>query len=58
MGWYLRKSVKMGPVRVNFSRRGIGTSVGVKGLRVGASPRDPTSAGGRYGLLFSSKFAA
>jgi uncharacterized protein DUF4236/double zinc ribbon protein len=52
MGWWLRKSVKMGPLRINFSKRGIGMSAGVKGLRVGTGPRGPYIAGGRGGLYF------
>lgn len=52
MGWYLRKSVKMGPVRWNLSRSGIGMSVGVRGLRVGTGPRGAYVAGGRGGLYF------
>ncbi len=35
MAWYFRKSLKLGPVRLNFSKKGLGCSVGVKGLRVG-----------------------
>lgn len=34
MGLRFRKSVKMGPVRVNFSKSGVGYSVGGKGFRV------------------------
>lgn len=34
MGFKFRKSVKMGPVRVNMSKSGIGYSVGGKGMRV------------------------
>lgn len=34
MGLNFRKSVKMGPVRVNFSKSGVGYSVGGKGFRV------------------------
>jgi len=30
-----RKSIKLGPFRINLSSKGIGTSVGVKGLRTG-----------------------
>lgn len=52
MGWYLRKSVKIGPMRVNFSKRGVGASVGVKGFRVGSGPKGPYVAGGRGGLYF------
>lgn len=39
MGFYLRKSLKAGPFRFNFSKSGIGVSVGVKGLRIGTGPR-------------------
>jgi hypothetical protein len=52
MGWYVRKSVRMGPVRWNLSKSGIGMSVGVRGLRVGTGPRGPYVAGGRGGLYF------
>lgn len=34
MGLRFRKSVNMGPVRVNFSKSGVGVSAGVKGYRV------------------------
>ena len=52
MGWYVRKSVRMGPVRWNLSKSGIGMSVGVRGLRVGTGPRGAYVAGGRGGLYF------
>jgi hypothetical protein len=39
MGFYFRKSAKIGPFRVNFSKSGVGMSVGVKGLRAGKGPR-------------------
>lgn len=34
MGFRFRKSVKVGPMRVNFSKSGVGYSVGSKGFRV------------------------
>jgi uncharacterized protein DUF4236 len=37
MGWRFQKRLSMGPLRVNFSRRGVGTSVGIPGLRIGQS---------------------
>lgn len=52
MGWYLRKSFSFGPLRFNLSKSGIGTSVGVKGLRVGTGPKGPYVHGGRHGLYF------
>ncbi|GII78228.1 hypothetical protein Sru01_32100 [Sphaerisporangium rufum] len=34
MGWSYRKSVKMGPFRLNLSRSGVGHSYGGRGFRV------------------------
>src|SRR2546427_344766 len=40
MGWNFRKSLNLGGgLRINFSRRGIGASAGVRGLRFGVGPR-------------------
>lgn len=39
MGLYLRKSVRVGPLRFNLSKGGVGVSAGIKGLRVGTGPR-------------------
>lgn len=33
MGWSFRKSIKVGPARVNLSKSGVGYSVGAGGLR-------------------------
>lgn len=53
MAWYLRKSVRLGPVRFNLSKSGIGTSVGVKGFRVGVRPNGRSYIhAGRYGLYY------
>ena len=35
MPFYIRKSFSAGPVRLNLSKSGIGTSIGVKGARMG-----------------------
>jgi hypothetical protein len=35
MAWKVRRSVRFGPLRVNFSKAGIGYSVGVRGARIG-----------------------
>lgn len=53
MGFYFRKSVSAGPIRFNFSKRGIGVSVGAKGLRYGvrADGQSYVSAG-RYGFCY------
>lgn len=39
MGFRFRKSFKIGGVRINLGKSGVGASVGVKGLRVGVGPR-------------------
>jgi hypothetical protein len=39
MGFYYRKSVRLGPFRVNLSKSGIGYSVGGPGFRTGVSSR-------------------
>jgi len=39
MGWSYRKSVNLGPFRVNVSKGGIGYSVGAKDFRVGVNSR-------------------
>jgi len=52
LGWYLRKSVKMGPLRINFSKSGIGYSVGVRGARIGTGPRGSYVAAGRGGIYY------
>ncbi|GAB6146787.1 DUF4236 domain-containing protein [Desulfocicer niacini] len=59
MGLYLRKSFKAGPVRLNLSKRGLGASVGVKGLRVGtsASGRNYVHAG-RGGLYYRKNLSS
>ncbi|WP_341849552.1 DUF4236 domain-containing protein [Actinomadura rifamycini] len=33
MGWHYRKSIRLGPFRLNLSRRGVGHSVGARGAR-------------------------
>ena len=46
MGWGLRRSLKLGPLKLNFSKSGVGYSVGVRGFRVGkdAKGRSYTAA--------------
>lgn len=39
MGFYIRKSISVGPLRFNLSKSGIGVSSGIKGLRFGTGPR-------------------
>jgi Protein of unknown function (DUF4236) len=39
VGFYLRKSLRMGPIRLNLSKSGLGVSAGVRGARIGVSSR-------------------
>jgi len=32
MAWRFRKSIKLGPLRLNLSKSGVGTSIGVRGF--------------------------
>ncbi len=56
MAWYLRKAFRLGPLRLNVSKRGLGASAGVTGARVGvdASGR-PYVHGGRGGLYYRGR---
>ena len=46
MGFFIRKGINFGPVRVNFSKSGVGVSLGTKGLRLGAGPKGAYVQGG------------
>jgi hypothetical protein len=39
MAWGFRKSIGFGPFRINFSKSGVGASVGIPGLRFGVNSR-------------------
>jgi hypothetical protein len=52
MGLYLRKSVSVGPFRFNLSGSGVGVSVGMRGLRVGAGPRGNYVRIGGHGVYY------
>ncbi|HSY17531.1 MAG TPA: DUF4236 domain-containing protein [Candidatus Acidoferrales bacterium] len=52
MGFYIRKSVSVGPFRFNLSKSGIGVSTGIKGFRVGTGPRGNYVQMGRGGIYF------
>lgn len=54
MPFYFRKSVSAGPFRLNFSKSGVGMSVGVRGLRVGTGPRGHYVHAGMGGLYYRS----
>lgn len=52
MSFYIRKSVRFGPIRFNLSKSGIGVSGGVKGFRVGTGPKGNYVHMGRGGLYY------
>lgn len=52
MGFYLRKSVSVGPFRFNLSNSGVGVSAGITGFRVGTGPRGNYISVGRGGLYY------
>ncbi|HEY5988731.1 MAG TPA: DUF4236 domain-containing protein [Streptosporangiaceae bacterium] len=56
MGFYIRKAFRIGPIRLNLSKRGLGASAGVPGARIGvdASGR-PYVHGGRGGLYYRGR---
>jgi hypothetical protein len=39
VGFFVRRAVRLGPIRLNLSKSGVGASVGVRGLRVGEDAR-------------------
>ena len=44
MGLRFRKSINIGPLRINFSKSGIGFSLGGKGFRVSRSAKGKNTA--------------
>ncbi|MFR3778285.1 MAG: DUF4236 domain-containing protein [Enterobacter sp.] len=34
MSFYIKKSIRVGPMRFNLSKSGVGASIGIKGLRL------------------------
>lgn len=42
MGFIFRKSVNLGPIRLNFGKNGIGVSTGIPGLRIGRNAKGKT----------------
>lgn len=52
MGFYIRKAIKVGPLRYNLSKSGIGVSAGVPGFRIGSGPRGNYVHMGRGGIYF------
>ena len=52
MPFYFSKTVKAGPFNFNFSKGGVGASVGVRGLRIGTGPRGHYVRAGRGGFTY------
>jgi hypothetical protein len=58
MGFFFRRSTSVGPFRLNFSRSGIGASVGVKGARLTLTPRGTTYVTvGSHGFYYRETLA-
>jgi len=58
MGFYLRKSIKVGPFRFNLSGAGVGVSAGIRGFRIGAGPRGNYVHVGRRGIYYRATIPA
>jgi hypothetical protein len=55
MGLFFRKSIKVGPFRINLSKPGVGLSGGVKGARISTGPRGTELHLGRKGVYYRQK---
>lgn len=55
MGFFIRKSKKIGPFRLNLSKSGLGVSAGVTGARVSVGPNGTFVHLGRHGLYYKKK---
>ena len=52
MGFYFRKSINLGPLRINLSKSGIGLSFGVKGARVSVNKKGVGLNAGKNGVYY------
>jgi Protein of unknown function (DUF4236) len=57
MALHFRRSVKAGPFRFNFSKSGIGLSVGVRGFRFGTGPQGHFIHAGVGGIYYRKTFS-
>lgn len=55
MVFYLKKAINLGPLRINFSKSGVGLSFGVKGLRIGSGTNGNYIHAGRKGVYYRKK---
>ena len=58
MGFYLKKGINLGPLKINFSKSGIGFSVGTKGFRVGSGPKGNYVHAGAKGVYYRKNLPA
>jgi Protein of unknown function (DUF4236) len=56
MGFYIRKAFRLGPLRINLSRHGVGYSVGIRGARIGRSSQGRAYVHAGRGGLYYRKF--
>ncbi|MCH5294024.1 MAG: DUF4236 domain-containing protein [Treponema sp.] len=57
MGFRFRKSMKIGPVRLNVSKSGLGVSTGVKGARIGVNSKGKVYGSvGVKGMTYRKQF--
>ena len=57
MGFYLKKSINFGPLRLNISKSGLGMSFGAKGLRLGYGAKGSYIHAGRQGLYYKKNLS-
>ena len=57
MGFFIRKSTKVGPFRINLSKSGLGLSAGVTGARVSVGPNGTFVHLGRHGMYYRKKIS-
>lgn len=56
MGFHLKKSINLGPLKLNLSNSGIGISTGAKGLRTGVDSKGRMYVSGGKGVLRYKKY--
>jgi hypothetical protein len=52
MGFYIKKSITIGWLRINFSKSGIGFSFGPKGAKFAVGPKGTQVHAGRNGIYY------
>jgi Protein of unknown function (DUF4236)/DnaJ domain len=58
MGFFFRKSIGLGPFRINLSKSGVGVSTGIKGARIWTGPRGTYVQVGREGFYYRQKIGS